>query len=174
MVFWDHMTYNPHWLPPIKALSIADMLGADKIFVFLGHQTVYPICGQYSFGFITSFLDEKFPDLHTAYYKVSHAEAIRKINSNGYRVDMMRSRGTHGDTFALTPFELTCFMPLISNFLVNMDFTVTHNVQGPAIQFAKATCQSYGPLHNLFYYLTQGHFYYNLGGMWYHGHQPFP
>ena len=28
MVFWDHMTYDPHQLPPIKALSIADMLGA--------------------------------------------------------------------------------------------------------------------------------------------------
>ena len=33
VVFWDHMTYNPHWLPPIEALSIADMLGDDEIFV---------------------------------------------------------------------------------------------------------------------------------------------
>ena len=68
-VFWDHMTYNPHWLPPIKALSIADMLGADEIFVFLGHQMVYPICGQYSFRFITTLLDGKFPNLHTADYQ---------------------------------------------------------------------------------------------------------
>ena len=56
VVFWDHMTYNPHHLPPTKALSIADMLGADEIFVFLGHQTVHPICGQYSFGFIANAL----------------------------------------------------------------------------------------------------------------------
>ena len=33
MVFWDHMTYDPRRLPPIEALSIADMLGADEIFV---------------------------------------------------------------------------------------------------------------------------------------------
>ena len=36
VVFWDHMTYNPCHLPPIKALFIADMLGADEIFLFLG------------------------------------------------------------------------------------------------------------------------------------------
>ena len=70
VVFWDHMTYNPCQLPPIEALSIADMLGADEIFVFLRHQTIYPICGQYSFGFIATLLDGKFPDLHTADYKV--------------------------------------------------------------------------------------------------------
>ena len=33
VVFWDHMTYNPCWLPPIEGLSIADMLGADEMFV---------------------------------------------------------------------------------------------------------------------------------------------
>ena len=82
-VFWDHMTYNPCHLPPIKALSIADMLGADEIFIFLGHQTVYSMCGQYSFGFIAMLLDRKFPDLHVTDYKVSHAKAIRKITSNG-------------------------------------------------------------------------------------------
>ena len=69
VVFWDHMTYDPHCLPPIEALSIADMLGADEIFVFLGHQTVYPICGQYSFGFIATLLDRKFPDLHVTDYR---------------------------------------------------------------------------------------------------------
>ena len=72
------------------------MLGVDDIFVFLGHQTVYPICGQYSFGFITTLLDGKFPDLHTANYKVSCAEAIRKITSNGYKLQVITSRGTHG------------------------------------------------------------------------------
>ena len=164
VVFWDHMTCDPHQLPPIKALSIADILGADEIFVFLGHQTVYPICGQYSFGFIATLLDGKFPNLHTADYKVSHGE-IRKITSNGYKLQVITSRGTHGDTFSLTPFEQTCYMPLILNFPVNMDLMVTHNIQGPTINFAKATCQSFGPLHNLFYYLTQGQFYYNLGGM---------
>ena len=74
-VFWDHMTCDPRHLPPIKALSIADMLGADEIFVFLGHQTVCPICGQYSFGFIATLLDGKFPDLHVADYKVSNADS---------------------------------------------------------------------------------------------------
>ena len=44
-VFWDHMTYDPYHLPPIKALSIADMLGGDEIYVFLGCQTVNPIYG---------------------------------------------------------------------------------------------------------------------------------
>ena len=83
VVFWDHMAYNPCQLPPIKALSIADMLGADEIFVFLGHQMVYPICGQYSFGFITTLLDGKFPNLRTADYKVSHGEAIRKLPAMG-------------------------------------------------------------------------------------------
>ena len=78
VVFWDHMTYDPHWLPPIKALSIADMLGADEIFVCSGAPDGIPICGQYSFGFITTLLDGKFPDLHTADYKVSHGEAIKK------------------------------------------------------------------------------------------------
>ena len=33
-VFWDHMTYDPYCLPPIKALSIADMLGADESMSF--------------------------------------------------------------------------------------------------------------------------------------------
>ena len=174
VMFWDHMTYDPHWLPPIKAQSIADMLGANEIFVFLGHQMVYPMCGQYSFGFITTLLDGKFPDMHTANYKVSCAEAIRKITSNGYKLQVIMSRGTHGNTFSLTPFEQTCYMPLILNFPVNMDLTVTHNIQGPAIKFAKATHQSFRPFHNLFHYLTQGHFYYNLGGVWYPAHQSFP
>ena len=98
-VFWDHMTYGPCQLPPIKALSIVDMLGADRIFVFLGHQMVYPICGQYSFGFIAIFLDGKFPDLCTTNYKVSHAEVIRKITSNGYKLQVITSRGTHGNAF---------------------------------------------------------------------------
>ena len=83
VVFWDHMTYNPSQLPSIKALSIADMLEANENYVFLGHQTVYPICGQYSFGFITTLMDGKFPNLCTADYKVSHGEAIRKITTNG-------------------------------------------------------------------------------------------
>ena len=84
-VFWGHMTYDPH-LPPIKALSIADMLGVDEIFVFLGYQTVHPICDQYSFGFITTLLDRKFLDLHVTDYNGSCAEAIRKITSNGYKL----------------------------------------------------------------------------------------
>ena len=108
MVFWDHMTYDPHQLPPIKALSIADMLGSDEIFVFLGHQTMYLICGQYSFGFITMLLDRKFPDLHSTDYKVRWAESIRKIISNGYKMQVMVSRGTHGDAYSLTPFKCTC------------------------------------------------------------------
>ena len=143
------MTYDPHHLLPIKVLSIADMLVADKIFVFLGHQTAYPICGQYSFGFITTLLDGKFPDLHVTDYNVSHAEVIRKITSNGYKLQVMTSRGTHGDAYALTPFEQTCYMPLILNFPVNMDLMVTCNIQSPAIKFAKATHQSFRPLHNL-------------------------
>ena len=48
----------------------------------------------------------------------------------------------------------------------------TH-IQGPAIKFAKATRWSFS-LHNLFYYLTSGHFYYNLGGVQYPVHQSFP
>ena len=128
---------QPSLAASIKALSIADMLGANEIFVFLGHQTVYPICGQYSFGFITTLLDGKFPNLCTTDYKVSHGEAIRKITSNGYKLQVITSRGTHGDTYSLTPFEQTCYMPLILNFPVNMDLMVTHNVQGPVISFAK-------------------------------------
>ena len=174
VVFWDHMTYDPHQLPPIEALSIADMLGADEIFVFLGHQMVYPICGQYSFGFIATLMDGKFPDLCTADYKVSHGEAIRKITSNGYKLEVITSRGTHGNTSTLTPFEQTCYMPLILNFPVNMDLMVTHNVQSPTTNFAKVTHQSFSPLHSLFYYITQGQFYYNLGGMQYPAHQSFP
>ena len=174
VVFWDHMTYDPCQLPPIKALSIAGMLGVDEIFVFLGHQTVYPICGQYSFGFITTLLDGKFPYLHTTNYKVSHAEVIRKITSNGYKLQVITSRGTHGDAFSLTSFEQTCYMTLILNFPINVDLMVTYNIQGSAINFSKATCQTLGPLHNLFYYLTPGHFYYNLGGVWYPAHQFFP
>ena len=174
VVFWDHMTYNPHQLPPIEALSITDMLGANEIFVFLGYQTVYPICGQYSFGFITTLLDGKFPDLHTTDYKVSHGEAIRKITSNGYKLQVITSRGTHGDTYSLTPFEQTCYMPLILNFPVNVDLTVTCNIQGHATKFAKITHQSFGPLHNLLYYLTQGQFYYHLGGIRYPACQSFP
>ena len=81
-VFWDHMTYNPYCLPPIKALSIADMLGADEIYVFLGHQTVNPICGHFSFSFIATLLDGKFPSLSVANYKVSCTKPIRKITSN--------------------------------------------------------------------------------------------
>ena len=137
VVFWDHMTYNPHQLPPIKALSIADMLVANEIFVFLGHQTVCPICGQYSFGFITTLLDGKFPNLHTTDYKVSHGEAIRKITSNGYKLQEITSRGTHGDTYSLTPFEQTCYVPLILNFPVNVDLMVTCNVQGPPLILQK-------------------------------------
>ena len=142
--------------------------------MFLGHQTVYPICGQYSFGFIATLLDGKFPNLHTADYKVSHCEAIRKITSNGYKLQVITSRDTHGDTYSLTPFEQTCYIPLILNFPVNMDLMVTHNVQGPTINFAKVTHQSFGPLHSLLYYLTQGQFYYNLGSIWYPAYQSFP
>ena len=116
----------------------------------------------------------KFPDLHTADYKVSCGEAIRKITSNGYKLQVITSRGTHGDTYSLTPFEQTCYMPLILNFPINVDLMVTCNVQGPAINFAKVTHQSFGPLHNLLYYLTQGQFYYNLGGIQYPAHQSFP
>ena len=173
-VFWDHMTYDPHQLPPIKALSIADMLGADEIFVFLGHQTIYPICGQYSFGFIATLLDGKIPNLRNADYKVRCTEVIRKITSNGYKMQVMVSRGTHGDTYSLTPFEHTCYMPLILNFPINVDLTVTRNIQGPTIKFAQVTHHSFGPLHNLFYYLTPGHFYYNLGGLRYPAYQSFP
>ena len=150
------------------------MLGVDEIFVFLGHQTIYPICSQYSFGFIAMLLDRQFPDLCSADYKVRCAEAIRKITSNGYKMQVMVSRGTHGDAYSLTPFEHTCYMPLILNFPINVDLTVTHNVQGPAIKFAQVTHHSFGPLHNLFYYLTPGHFYYNLGGLRYPAHQSFP
>ena len=174
MVFWDHMTYDPHQLPPIKALSIADMLGVDEIFIFLGHQTMYPICGQYSFGFIATLLDGKFPNLRSTDYKVRCAEAIRKITSNGYKMQVMVSRGTHGDAYSLTPFKHMCYMPLILNFPINVDLTVTHNVQGPAIKFAQVTHHSFGPLHNLFYYLTPGQFYYNLGSLRYPAHQFFP
>ena len=119
MVFWDHMTYDPHRLPPIKALSIADMLGADKTFLFLGQQTIFPICGQYSFGFIATLLDGKFPDLHSSDYKVSRTQAIRKITSNRYRTQVMLSRSTHGDTYTPTHFEHTCYMPLILSFPIS-------------------------------------------------------
>ena len=150
------------------------MLGLDKIFVFLGHQKIYPICGQYSFGFIAMLLDRKFPDLRSADYKVRCTEVIRKITSNGYKMQVMVSRGTHGSTYSLTPFEHTCYMPLILNFPINVDLMVTHNVQGPAIKFAQVTHCSFRPLHNLFYYLTPGHFYYNLGSLQYPAHQSFP
>ena len=173
-VFWDHMTHNPCWLSPIEALSIADMLGANEIFVFLGHQMEYPICGQYSFGFITTLLGGKFPNLCTADYKVSCGETIRKITSNGYKLQVITSRGTHGDTYSLTPFEQMFYMPLILNFPINVDLTVTHNVQGPTIKFAKVTHQSFGPLHNLLYYLTPGQFYCSLGGIWHPACQSFP
>ena len=89
---------TPRRLPPIEALSIADMLGADKIFLFLGHQTIFPICGQYSFGFIAKLLDGKFPDLCSVDYKVSRTQAIRKITSNEYRTQVMLSRSAHRDT----------------------------------------------------------------------------
>ena len=69
---------------------------------------MYPICGQYSFGFITTLLDGKFPDLCSADYKVRWAESIRKITSNGYKMQVMVSRGTHGNAYSLTPFEHTC------------------------------------------------------------------
>ena len=106
--------------------------------------------------------------------KVSHGEAIIKITTNGYKLQVITSRGTHGDTYSLTPFEQTCYMPLILKFPVNVDLMVTCNVRGPAINFAKVTHQSFGPLHNLLYYLTQGQFYYNLGGIWYPACQSFP
>ena len=150
------------------------MLGVDEIFVFLGHQTIYPICVQYSFGFIATLLDGKFLDLHSADYKVRHIEVIRKITSNGYKMQVMVSRGTHGNAYSLTPFKHTCYMPLILNFPINVDLTVTCNVQGPTIMFAQVTHHSFGPLHNLFYYLTPGHFYYNLGGLQYPACQSFP
>ena len=98
---------------------------------------------------LTTLLDGKFPDLRVANYKVSHAEAIRKITSNGYRLQVMTSKGTHGNVFTLTRFEQTYYMPLILNFLVNMDLKVTRNIQGPAIKFAKETRQSFRPLHNV-------------------------
>ena len=96
------------------------MLGADKIFLFLGQQTIFPICGQYSFGFIATLLDGKFPDLCSVDYKVSHAQVIRKITSNEYRTQVMLSRSTHGDTYTLTHFEHMCYMPLILNFPINI------------------------------------------------------
>ena len=77
-------------------------------------------------------------------------------------------------TLSLTPFEQTCYMPLILNFPVKVDLMVTHNIQGPTINFAKATHQSFRPLHNLLYYLIQGQFYYNMGGMRYPACQSFP
>ena len=150
------------------------MLGADEIFLVLGQQTIFPICGQYSFGFIATLLDGKFPNLHSADYKVSRTQAIRKITSNRYRTQVMLSRSTHGDTYTLTPFKHTCYMPLILSFPINVDLTVTHNLPGPTIKFARLTHWSFGPLHNLQYYLTRGHFYYNLGGLWYPVHQSFP
>ena len=170
----DHMTYDPHQLPPIEALSIADMLGADEIYVFLGHQTMYPICGQYSFGFIITLLDRKFPNLCSTDYKVRWAESIRKITSNGYKMQVMVSRGTHGDAYSLIPFEHMCYMPLILNFPINVDLMVTHNVRGPTIKYTQVTLHSFGPIHNLSYYLTPGQFYYNLGGLQYPAHQLFP
>ena len=150
------------------------MLGADEIFLFLGQQTIFPICGQYSFGFIATLLDGKFPDLHSADYKVSHAQVIRKITSNEYRTQVMLSRSTHGDTYTLTHFEHTCYMPLTLNFSINMDLTVTRNLPGSANKFAWVTCRSFGPLNNLQYYLARGHFFYNLGGLQYPVHQSFP
>ena len=138
-----------------------------RFFIFLGHQTIYPICGQYSFGFIAMLLDGKFPDLCSTDYKVRHAETIGKITSNGYKMQVMVSRGTHDNAYSLTPFKHTCYMPLILNFPINVDLMVTHNVQGPAIKFAQVTHHSFRPLHNLFYYLTPGQFYYNLGSLWY-------
>ena len=117
------------------------MLGADEIFLFLGHQTIFPICGQYSFGFIATLLDGKFPDLRSADYKVSRTQAIRKISSNEYRTQVMLSRSTHGDTYTLTHFEHMCYMPLILNFPINVDLTVTRNLPGPAIKFARVTRQ---------------------------------
>ena len=104
----------------------------------------------------------------------SSPTCILLTTSNGYKLQVITSRGTHGDTFSLTPFKQTCYMPLILNFPVNVDLMVTHNIQGPTINFAKATHQSFGPLHNLLYYLTQGQFYYNLGSVWYPAHQSFP
>ena len=150
------------------------MLGADKIFLFLGQQTIFPICGQYSFGFIATLLDGKFPDLRSADYKVSHAQAIRKITSNEYRTQVMLSRSTHGDTYTLTHFEHTCYMPLILSFPINVDLTVTCNLPGSAIKFAWATCWSFSPLNNLQYYLARGHYFYYLGGSQYPLHQSFP
>ena len=121
------------------------MLGADEIFLFLGQQTIFPICGQYSLGFIATLLDGKFPDLRSADYKVSRTQAIRKITSNEYRTQVMLSRSTHGDTYTLTHFEHTCYMPLILNFPINVDLTVTRNLPGPAIKFAQVTHRSFGP-----------------------------
>ena len=128
-----------------------------------GTKTIFPICGQYSFGFIATLLDGKFPNLHSVDYKVSRAQAIRKITSNEYRTQVMLSRSTHGDTYTLTHFEHTCYMPLILNFPINVDLTVTHNLPGPAIKFARVTRWSFGPLNNLQYYLARGHYFYNLG-----------
>ena len=150
------------------------MLGADEIFLFLGQQTIFPICGQYSFGFIATLLDSKFPDLRSADYKVSRAQAIRKITSNEYRTQVMWSRSTHGDTYTLTHFEHTCYMSPILNFPINVDLTVTRNLPGPAIKFAWVTHQSFGPLNNLQYYLARGHFFYNLGSLRYPVRQSFP
>ena len=133
-----------YYLP--SKLSLADMLGADRIFLFLGQQTIFPICGQYSFGFIATLLDGKFPDLHSADYKVSHAQVIRKITSNEYRTQVMLSRSTHGDTYTLTHFEHMCYMPPILSFPINVDLTVTRNLPGSAIKFARVTRWSFGPL----------------------------
>ena len=77
---------------------------------------MYLICGQYSFGFIATLLDEKFPDLCSTDYKVRQAESIRKITSNGYKMQVMVSRGTHGNAYSLTPFKHTCYMSSHSKF----------------------------------------------------------
>ena len=86
----------------------------------------------------------------------------------------MLSRSTHGDTYTLTHFEHMCYMPLILNFPINVDLTVTHNLPDSAIKFAQVTHRSFGPLNNLQYYLTRGHFFYNLGGVQYPVCQSFP
>ena len=150
------------------------MLGADEIFLFLGQQTIFPICGQYSFGFIATLLDGKFPDLCSVDYKVSCAQVIRKITSNEYRTQVMLSRSTHGDTYTLTHFEHMCYMPLTLNFPINVDLTVTCNSPGSANKFAWVTCRSFSPLNNLQYYLTRGYYFYNLGGLQYPVRQSFP
>ena len=74
----------------------------------------------------------------------------------------------------LTHFEHMCYMPLILNFPTNMDLMVIRNLPGSTIKFARVTRRSFGPLNNLQYYLARGHFFYNLGGLWYPVCQSFP